>query len=187
MNDRTDTPKRGKERQVSVIIAGLAWQESLLQAYRNYLLVTQSIFLAVNVGLLSAQISAESLFEKLTFGMPFTIIFFLGISTLSILNRATIERAKAVDWWQRRLLKVENDSANDQHFLSFRIAKEHEFQPPEVEAYQLDAPQIESLLRAERPKVRRVFDLFVPGFATIWCVLFLCAALNLWNDLSTFD
>ena len=84
-----------------------------------------------------------------------------------------------MDWWQRRLLKFENIRDGFGHFVAFRIAKEHGFNPPDVEGHQLDTSEIERLLRAETPKARKVFGLFVPGFGILWIVLLLSALITL--------
>jgi hypothetical protein len=156
----------------------LAWQESLLQSYRNYLLVTQSIFLAVNVGLLSAQASANTTAEKLVFGLPFITIAIIGMATLAFLSGAVRERAKAVDWWQRRILRHEKSHSGFRSFTTYRVAKEHGFKAPAVEAQALEEDEIDRLLRLETPKARKVFGIFVPGFAVLWIVLVGCAVLN---------
>jgi len=156
----------------------LAWQESLLQSYRNYLLITQSIFLAVDVGLLGAQVSARTADEKLVFGLPFFTIAILGLVTLGYLRSAVVERAKAVDWWQRRLLRHEKTLPQFRSFTTYRLAKEYGFQAPTIEAHAIEEAEIERLLRVETPKARKVFGVFVPGFAVLWFVLLGCAILN---------
>lgn len=170
--------------QASFLMSGITWQETLLQAYRNYMVITQSIFLAVSFVLFNANISANTVSEKLMYFIPFLIICALGLSTLRFLTKAVVERSKAVDWWQRRLLKHESTYSSNRHFSTFRVAKEHQFTPPLVEAHSLNEEEIEGLLRIETPRARKVFGVFVPGFYILWAVLAIISAINFpWKEL----
>jgi hypothetical protein len=160
------------------LLTGLAWQESLLQSYRNYLLGTQSIFMAVNVGLLSAQANSTDLVSKTLFFLPFLVITFVAYRTLILLPQAVSERATSVDWWQKRLLRFEKAEDETRHFTTYRVAKEHEFNEPTIEARQLSEEQINSLLRPRQPRARKVFDVFVPGFQVLWATLLGSACVD---------
>lgn len=155
----------------SLILAGIQWQESLLQAYRNYLLLTQSIFIAVFVILLFLQKESTNLLEKLLFCVPSIVIFVIGIFTLYCFYVAISERTKAVDWWQKRLLRRDNIEEGFKHFVTFRISKAHSFNEPTIEAHKLDESQIENLLRPGKPKARIVFKTLVLGFVVTWLTL----------------
>lgn len=169
------------EGRVAVLLAGISWQDSLLQAYRNYLLFTQSIFLAVSIGLLTAQVSGHGMQTKIVFLAPNLAVGVLAIATLAILRRAIIDRAMAVDWWQRRLLRCEQASSSNRDFTTYRVRKEHGFSGPEVEARDISDDQISTLLRPEKPKARQAFGIFVPGFSVLWVVIVIC----LFVDVST--
>ena len=160
-------------------VAGAAWQESLLQAYRGYLLVTQSILLAISLGFLASQISIQDTASKLFLFVPNTVVIVIAFTTLLVLSSAVNDRTKSVDWWQKRLLKYEQEFGGGLHFTSFRVQKEHGFKVPEIEAEQLTSDQIESLLRPDKPKARKAFGIFVPGFAFVWMIMAVCAILDL--------
>ena len=177
-------PNANTLSQASFLLAGVTWQDSLLQAYRNYMVVTQSIFLAVSVVLFGSQTSVSSLTDKLTYAVPFLAIAILGLSTLRFLSGAIKERSKSVDWWQRRLLKHENTYSSKRHFTTFRTAKEHGFKPPEVEADKLSQEDIDTLLRPDTPKARKVFGVFVPGFYFLWVILLVSAGVDFpWSNI----
>ena len=170
--------------QASFLIAGITWQDSLLQAYRNYMVVTQSIFIAVGIVLFNSQASADTINDKIPFAFPFTVIAVIGLLTLNFLSGAIIERAKSVDWWQKRLLKYERSNLMNKHFITFRAAKEHSFKPPEVDAINLTEENIETLLRPDKPKARKVFGFFVPGFYFLWFILILSSIIDFpWNEI----
>jgi hypothetical protein len=159
------------------LLQGVAWQDSLLQAYRNYMVVTQSIFLAAAVVLFNAVISATAVSTKVIFAVPFLGVSSLGIVTLRYLGIALTERATAVDWWQRRLLQHEAALSTGRHFTVLRVAKEHGFMPPGLEAHALTEEDLRTLMRPNTPRVRRVFGLFIPGFYVLWFSLLLICAL----------
>ena len=167
------------------ILAAAAWQDTLLQAYRGYLLFTQAIFLAVSVGLLTAQVSSQNYIGKLVFFVPNFSVAVLAVVTLTILHKAIIDRSKSVDWWQRSLLRWEKGSDDSRYFTTFRIRKEHSFLGPEIVANQLSNDQIESLLRPEKPKARQVFGIFMPGFLILWIIVGGCAGFDLLFELLT--
>lgn len=157
--------------QLSLLASGIAWQDALLQAYRNYMVVTQSIFLASDVGLFIAQTAAVGIQKKLIFSVPFFAVALLGVATLFQLSRAIRERAQSVDWWQRRLLKEEGKNTNRRDFTAFRIAKEHGFRSPELPVHMLSDDELSTLLRSGEPRARKAFDVFVPGFYFVWLLL----------------
>lgn len=185
MNTKSTSTKTNKpeNKQLSFLMAGITWQDSLLQAYRNYMVVTQSIFIAVGIVLFNSQASAETINYKIPFAIPFGVIV-VGLLTLNFLSGAIIERAKSVDWWQKRLLKYEHLNLTNRHFITFRTAKEHSFKPPELEAETLTQEDIDTLLRPDKPKARKVFGLFVPGFYFLWFIMIMSAIIDFpWSDI----
>lgn len=177
-------PNADSLNHASFLLSGVTWQDSLLQAYRNYMVVSQSIFIAVSIVLFSSQFSASTAQNKLVFVIPFFMISFLGLATLKFLTNAIAERAKSVDWWQKRLLRHEVSYSINRHYSTFCVVKEHKFSPPNVEAHSLTDEEIEKLLRIETPKARRVFGWFVPGFYLLWVVLIGITALTFpWKEL----
>ena len=112
------------------------------------------------------------------FLVPSVVITAIGFWTLVLLGRAVAERAKSVDWWQKRLLRFEKDDDSVLHFATFRLAKEHSFQEPEIQATQLTEDQIARLLRPGTPKARQVFGVFVPGFKLLWATISACSVAN---------
>ena len=165
--------------QLSFLISGIAWQDGLLQAYRNYMVVTQSIFLASNVGLFIAQTSFTDIHRKIIFIVPFFATVLLGVATLTQLSGAIRERARSVDWWQRRLLKEEAKNSVRRDFTSFRVAKEHRFRSPELQAHMLSDEELSTLLRTEEPRARKAFEVFVPGFYLVWTLLSISSAVDI--------
>ncbi len=143
------------------------------------MVVTQSIFLAAAIVLFNAVVSAPAVFTKVIFGVPFISVSVLGIVTLRYLDVALTERAIAVDWWQRRLLQHEAGLETGRHFIVFRVAKEHGFRPPTVEAHTLTEEDLTTLMRPNTPRVRRVFDVFIPGFYVLWFSLLAISAIAL--------
>ena len=168
----------------SFLMSGIAWQESLLQSYRNYMVVTQSIFIAVAILLFNSQFNSDKLQEKTIFFITFIAISILGVTTLTFLSKAIKQRSESVDWWQKRLLKHEMSYINSRHLSTFNIAKEHQFKPPLVEAHILDEAEIEALQRIETPKARKVFGVFVPGFYLLWGLLIAISMIGFpWKNL----
>ncbi len=161
------------------LLSGIAWQDQLLQSYRNYMVVTQSIFVASDVGLLISQTSKALLADKLFLFVPFAAIVILGVATLTYLGSAILERAKSVDWWQRKLLIAESEMRGPRDFTTFRAAKELAFRLPEMKVDALNEEDLRTLLRSETPKARKVFGVFVPGFMAVWFILFCAAGADL--------
>lgn len=183
-SEKSTAFEAGPTSEASFLLEGVAWQDSLLQAYRNYMVVTQSIFLTAAIVLLNSSVTSLDTERKLTFAIPFVGVSLLGLLTLRYLSIALVERANAVDWWQRRLLQHEMQLKSGRHFTTFRTAKEHGFVPPDVEAHALTDEDVRTLMRPGIPKVRRVFGFFIPGFYTLWIIMLgICAITFPWARL----
>lgn len=177
-------PSTENFNEESFLLSGISWQDSLLQAYRNYMVVTQSVFIAAGIVLLNSQISETEIIRKTTFFIPFIVVSIIGLLTLNFLRGALNERAKSVDWWQKRLLKYEKSHSKIRHFTTFRTAKEHSFKSPEIEAEVLSQEDIDSLLRPDKPKARIVFGLFIPGFFILWIILIISSIIDFpWTEI----
>lgn len=113
--------------KLSYILSMITWQEGLLQTYRNYLLITQSLLLAINLAFITTQISKDSIGLTLMCCVLIITVSVGALSLLRTLNSALLERSKSVDWWQKELTKVDPF-----HFKEFRIAKGKKF--PEADS-----------------------------------------------------
>jgi len=164
-------------------MAGLSWQEMLLQAYRNYLLVTQSIFLALTAGLLAAQASVQTYQEKLGFYIPGLAITIIGLATLAYLWKAEGQRRRTVDWWQKALLRHELQDSAIRHFSAFKVAMSKDFRGVEVKTPSITEVQINNLLRPKHSKPRVAFTIFEGSFAILWIILSISAVMNLSSKL----
>ncbi len=177
-SERKCRDDESKYEQVNYIISATMWQDSLLQAYRNYLLIMQSIFLALAVGVFSVQTNSKGWEAYACSAMLFLIII-VGVWVLRISSTALVERSKAVDWWQKRLLAFENDISFEKHFIHFRVAKKYEFDSSTHSDFQLKQEDIDSVLRFEKPRARTLFTMFIFGAYLSWLFLFLAGLFRL--------
>lgn len=157
--------------EANYIMAGAIWQDQLLQSYRNYLLITQSIFLAVAVALIS--VYDDTLKNtKVIYLCAFLLTVFLGIWVLYELSSALKERKKAVDWWQQELISFEKNNPNFRYFTNFRLAIEHKFSSLNVRIEQLDEEQKQTLRSPYgNAPTRKVFNILVWLIVVAWCVV----------------
>ncbi|MBX3640930.1 MAG: hypothetical protein KF888_10570 [Nitrosomonas sp.] len=110
----------------SYLIAGAAWQESLLQSYRSLHVTIQSILLAIGVALTV---------------VPFTIMGYPVISPAILVSTVlltcvgglhfyssnkfsgvVLARGEDINWWHTELIKAEHGiSSSSRYFTKFKI------------------------------------------------------------------
>jgi len=126
-------PAAGESRSavddVSFLLAGAAWQDSLLQSYRLLALSTQSIMLAVGALLLGAEYQSQDAVDvSLLFG---SLVVVAAISSFAIarMRQVVVARGRDVNYWHVKLLEAERELVSqDRIFTRFKIEQKQQRQ-----------------------------------------------------------
>lgn len=177
MQNKDSISKLIAQSEASFLMSGLIWQENVLQSYRIYLIVSQSVLLTIGTFLFGFQIFAETGMGRSLFGSTFILSALIALLTSLLLGRAISERRASVDWWQRRLLEYEDFHTSTRHFTSYRKQKNSKYNKMDDEQLLMNKNEIESLFRPGTPKARIFLKAFVVGVFTIWVGFFILMLL----------
>lgn len=106
------------------IIAAVAWQESLLQAYRSLHVTVQSILLALGVGLFVVPLtdSPKLTLSAILIAVLLLMLFFLHAKSSRKFAGVVLARGEDINWWHARLMQCEqNMPSQSRYFTSFKI------------------------------------------------------------------
>lgn len=165
------------------LLEGAELNDSLLQAYRNFHLTLQSIFIAIGAGLLVAILAFN---EPIRSTLATLILVILGIISIYILihmRKIIIARGKDVNFWHRKIIRAEQDLPPDRrYFTQFKIhQKLHRSDADHLQKLflstgirRINDNDIDLLVERGLGHTRKILDkwLFV-GIGIIWLLLFI--------------
>jgi hypothetical protein len=188
------TPRQNSPRVIDPVapapyvhpLDAVVWQDGLLQAYRSFHLVLQSIFSAVGVGLTTAVISFDNpLKARLTF-LVLSIVGAVSLAMLFRLRRVIQARAEDVYYWQQELIRAEFASNSERYFSRFKVAqilKDHSDLKLDglVSANNLTEEQIRQLVEHSHTNMREVLDrTYTWAIVLLWLAFFIASAAAAW-------
>ncbi|MDZ7847384.1 MAG: hypothetical protein U5L96_11770 [Owenweeksia sp.] len=115
---------------------GAQYQDNLLQAYRSYHLITQSILIAIGSGLSVAIISTGDFTEFLTTYVLLFLITGLGIYLLYKLRKLISARAEDVDYFHNQIIDFEQSlDKQDRTLTAFKVYQKFNRQQTNIKEY----------------------------------------------------
>lgn len=169
----------GKQDSTEFILNGAIMQDTLLQSYRSFHLILQSIFVAVGAGLSIAILSFEKPIQAYLALVILVAIFVLGIYLLLRMRKIIVERGNDVNYWHRELIKAERSHIPTERFFTrFKIhqqARRKDVQHLEqlfLSDKEISDSEIDQLIQKGLGHTRRVVDIWLfLGLWTIWLII----------------
>ncbi len=169
----------GKQDSTEFILNGAILQDTLLQSYRSFHLILQSIFVAVGAGLSIAILSFEKPIQAYLALIILLAIFLLSIYLLLRMRTIIVERGNDVNYWHRELIKVERSrTADERLFTRFKIhqqARRRDVQHLEklfLSDTKISDLDIDELIQKGLGHTRRVIDLWLfLGLGAVWLII----------------
>jgi hypothetical protein len=119
---RTGAVARSDAEEIDFLLAGAAWQDTLLQNYRIIHLTLQSIFLAIGVGLSVAIFSAGSKLVSYICCAELVVFGCISVFVLFKMRKMIISRGHDVSYWHRLIVRAEQPlPAAQRHFTRFKV------------------------------------------------------------------
>lgn len=170
--------------KISTLWHGASYQDNLLQSYRSYHLTTQSILLAIGVGLTIAVLTFESIYKVLIAYFLLAILSGLAIFLLSKMRKLIRARAEDVDYFHNQIIEFEKAiPKSDRVLTAFKVYQKFNRQQTNINDYfsnfELTESVINELTEKGKGHTRRVLDtnLFM-WFFLVW-FSFHCVALGI--------
>lgn len=169
----------GKQNSTEFILNGAILQDTLLQSYRSFHLILQSIFVAVGAGLSIAILSFERPVQAYLALIILAAIFTLSIYLLLRMRKIIVERGNDVNYWHRELIKAERSHTSIERFFTrFKIhqqARRRDVQHLEqlfLSDQEISDSDIDQLIQKGLGHTRRVIDLWLfLGLGIIWLII----------------
>jgi len=161
------------------LLEGAELNDSLLQAYRNFHLTLQSIFVAIGAGLSLAVLAFDELIQFTLATLILVVLAMISIYILIQMHRIIIARGKDVSFWHRKLIRAEQDLPPDRrYFTQFKInqrlhrADANYIQELFLTERKISDEEIDLLIERGLGHTRKILDkwLFI-GIGIIWLLL----------------
>ncbi len=168
----------------------MAWQDALLQSYRNLQLVLQSILVAVGAGLTTAVLGFSDEHRVRIAAVLLWAIAITAIWVMSRLRGVVRARAQAVNYWQKEVIRAEYSDGGPRYFSRFRVwliqqAEPHPSIRSLIDSDALTEDQVALLLEHGGARIRKVVDDSLYWAVIALWILFLAASLvvvtNVWE------
>lgn len=172
-----EDPTDRARRQRAFLLAGAAWQDSLLQGYRSISLTVSSILLAVAIGLSVVAISSDRLVVAASTAVMGSLLSVLGLSLSYRFANVIKARGNDVDYWHRELIKSENYlPPEDRIFTLFKYSqrrrRDGEATKRPDELHSLADGEIQDLLSKHSGHTRTFIDHQLEwGIRSLWILL----------------
>jgi hypothetical protein len=168
-----------KNDSIEYILNLANMQDSLLQGYRSMSLTLQSIFIAIASGLAIAVLSFSNIFQSISSLVMLTSTSVLSIFLLAKVRRIILARGNDVNFWHKKLIKLEQELPNDQrYFTEFKIHQKLKREQSESTSNifnsfrKIEDGDIDLILEKGLGHTRKILDkwLFV-GLLFIWLII----------------
>jgi hypothetical protein len=174
-------PEHGNGLVIRDLLVAIAWQDSLLQAYRGFQVTLQGALGAVGVGLAVVTIGFEEPIHKWLTATLLWITGAVALLNLFALHRAIRSRGQDVYYWQRELLAAESGAQGS--FLRFKMHQVQRKQggpPPGPTVGRPLAPEeVADLVTESDGGMRGTVDHAIfGGFVVLWLTL---GSISLWT------
>ena len=155
------------------------YNDSLLQTYRSFMLMLESVLLAVGTGLCVAVIAIDDLVQSISLAIIIVTLGVLSLYVLRILVNVITARGLDVNHWHRALIRAEQRFPSEVRFFTrFKIyqSQQRSGQRPENDAIPLESvlteEEIHALVSDRLGHTRRIIDRWLPRcIAGVWGVL----------------
>lgn len=161
------------------LIEGATLNDYLLQSYRNFHLILQSIFLAIGTGLFIAILSFNEIQKSTIASIILFALFLISFFILIKMYKIIIARGKDVNFWHRKIIGEEqNLSPDKRYFTKFKIhqrlrrSNTNDLQKLFLSEKKVEDHDINHLVEKGLGHTRKILDkwLFV-GLGIIWLLL----------------
>ena len=178
--EEVNIPNNKPSDYLDYLLGGAELNDSLLQAYRNFHLTLQSIFVAIGAGLSVAVLAFNELIRSTLATLILVVLGIISIYTLIQMHKIIIARGKDVSFWHRKLIKAEQDLPPDRrYFTQFKIdqklrrSKANHLQKLFLSKKTITDEEIDLLVERGLGHTRKILDkwLFI-GIGIIWLLLF---------------
>ena len=162
------------------LFEGAELNDSLLQAYRNFHLTLQSIFVAIGAGLSVAVLVFDEPIRSTLATLILVVLGIISIFILILMHRIIRARGNDVSFWHRKLIRAEQDLPPDRrYFTQFKIyqrlhrAEANHLQELFLTERKIPDEEIDLLVERGLGHTRKILDkwLFI-GIGIIWLLLF---------------
>ena len=157
---------------LNFLIQNLRHQDNLLQSYRTYYFITQSVLLLGGLYLATSFVN----FPKLSTGLIFLVASVLALFIHRLLMAAIRHRKIDVGFWQKAILEKELKLSNEQQlYTHFKSAQQERSNPEKVGS---DNRLLEN---AKIQSSRKSIDRLIPlAFFVFWLSLIIAGIASYW-------
>lgn len=160
------------------LLEGAELNDSLLQAYRNFHLTLQSIFVAIGAGLSLAVLAFDELIQFTMATLILVVLAMISIYILLQMHRIIIARGEDVSFWHRKLIRAEQNLPPERrYFTQFKINQrlrrvDANYQELFLTEKEISDEKIDLLVEKGLGHTRKILDkwLFI-GIGIIWLLL----------------
>ncbi|GAB1418674.1 MAG: hypothetical protein H3C41_11515 [Bacteroidales bacterium] len=171
--------------KISTLWQGANYQDNLLQSYRNFHLTTQSIFIAIGVGLSVSIVSTSEINKQiLLYGLLF-VISSVGIYLLCKMKKLILARGQDVDYYHDQIIILEKKlSKEDRVLTAFKVYQKFNRQNVNTddffETFELTDKVVNELTEKGKGHTRRFLDhnLFI-WFQLIWLTFHIICLISI--------
>lgn len=115
----------GDQTRSDFVLSAAAWQDSLLQSYRQIFLTVQSILLAVSIAVSLVAITSSNIATAMGSGLELIAVTVLAMLFSNRMQRVIVARGNDVDFWHRLAIRCEAPPLppHSRHFIRFKISQ----------------------------------------------------------------
>ena len=175
--------KHSEDDELSYLLNGAAWQDSLLQSYRSLHLTFQSILLAIGIGLFVAVLSFDHPVPVLLSSVIFLMVWALQVFSVSRFKRIVTARGQDVNFWHRAIIFAENNVPPElRYFTKFKVYQKLHRQDSTIlnekflSDHKISSEEADILIEKGLGHTRRVIDQQLFTFIS-WLWVFLLVAI----------
>ncbi len=160
-------------------------QDNLLQSYRNFHLVMQSIFIAIGTGISIMLITTNELKSFILMLIIHISVAFLAVYSLVKIRKVIIARGKDVDYWHNKIIEAEKKlESHNKYFTRFKIYQKFHrknIDDEEFKRIEIKEEFLSSLTEKGKGHTRKVLDnnLFYV-FIFIWLIFIFISIYKLY-------
>jgi Flp pilus assembly protein TadB len=180
--------------ELSYLLNGAAWQDSLMQSYRSLHLTFQSILLAVGIGLVVVVLSFEEPLPVGVLSIIFLAVWALQMFSMKRFKSIVTFRGQDVNFWHRAIILAENGiPAEKRYFTEFKVYQRQRPHQKDLahlkekflSEYKISPEETDLLIEKGLGHTRRVIDQQLFAFIS-WIWIFLLIAILVMIALQIF-
>lgn len=149
--------------KLSTLWEGANYQDSLLQSYRSFHLTSQSILIAIGVGLTISIISIDELFKVVLIYILLLLISGMGLFLLFKMKNLISARGEDVDYFHNKIIEQEQELPKmDRVLTAFKVYQKFNREKTDIDEYflnfELSEGVISQLTEKGKGHTRKLLD-----------------------------